>query len=83
LNRAVAVAMRDGPEAGLALIDGILSRGELIDYYLAHSARADLLRRLGRKAEATEAYRRALALTRQEPERRFLEKRLSELESAT
>jgi RNA polymerase sigma-70 factor (ECF subfamily) len=80
LNRAVAVAMRDGPEAGLRLIDGLLSREMLADYHLIHSARADLLRRLGRKAEAAAAYRRALDLTRQEPERRFLEKRLSELE---
>jgi RNA polymerase sigma-70 factor (ECF subfamily) len=80
LNRAVAVAMRDGAEAGLALIDGLLSRNLLIDYHLAHSARADLLRRLGRKAEAAEAYRRALGLAQQEPERRFLEKRITGLE---
>jgi RNA polymerase sigma-70 factor (ECF subfamily) len=79
LNRAVAVAMRDGPEAGLALIDAILARGDLADYHLAHSARADLCRRLGRSAEARAAYQRALALTRQEPERRFLERRLAEL----
>lgn len=79
LNRAVAVAMRDGPEAGLALIDGIFARGELTEYHLAHSARADLCRRLGRKAEARAAYERALALTQLEPERRFIEKRLSEL----
>ena len=79
LNRAVAVAMRDGPLAGLALIDTILARGDLPDYHLAHSARADLYRRLGRKAEARAAYERALALTRQEPERRFLERRLGEL----
>jgi RNA polymerase sigma-70 factor, ECF subfamily len=79
LNRAAAVAMRDGPEAGLALIDAILARGELRDYHLAHSARADLCRRLGRTADARAAYERALALTRQEPERRFLEWRLSEL----
>ena len=79
LNRAVAVAMRDGPAAGLALIDAILVRGDLADYYLAHSARADLLRRLGRPAESREAYARALALTRQEPERRFLTRRLGEL----
>ena len=79
LNRAVAVAMRDGPEAGLALIDAILSRGDLSDYRLAHAARADLCRRLGRTAEARAAYERALALTRQEPERRFLERRLAEL----
>ena len=79
LNRAVAVAMRDGPEAGLALVDAILARGELSDYRLAHAARADLCRRLGRKAEAAAAYERALALTRQEPERRFLQRRLAEL----
>ena len=80
LNRAVAVAMRDGPAAGLKLVDAILARGELTDYHLAHSARADLCRRLGKKEEATTSYERALALTKQEPERRFLEKRLSELE---
>jgi RNA polymerase sigma-70 factor (ECF subfamily) len=80
LNRAVAVAMRDGPEAGLALIDGILARGELSDYRLAHAARADLCRRLGRTVEARASYQRALALTRQEPERRFLERRLAELQ---
>ncbi len=79
LNRAVAVAMRDGPRAGLALIDAILARGELGNYHLAHSARADLHRRLGQTAEARTAYERALALTRQEPERRFLERRLEEL----
>ncbi len=79
LNRAVAVAMRDGPAAGLALVDAILARGELVDYHLAHSARADLCRRLGRTAEARAAYERALALARQEPERRFLARRLSEL----
>jgi RNA polymerase sigma-70 factor (ECF subfamily) len=79
LNRAVAVAMRDGPEAGLTLIDAILSRGDLTDYHLAHSARADLCRRLGRKDEARSSYQRALSLTRLEPERRFLEKRLQEL----
>jgi RNA polymerase sigma-70 factor (ECF subfamily) len=79
LNRAVAVAMRDGPEAGLALIDAILSRGDLEDYHLAHSARADLCRRLGRTAEARASYERALGLTRLEPERRFLERRLDEL----
>ena len=76
LNRAVAIAMRDGPAAGLALIDAILARGELCDYHLAHSARADLLRRAGRTDEAAEAYGRALALTAQEPERRFLLRRL-------
>ncbi|MGH9817394.1 MAG: RNA polymerase sigma factor, partial [Candidatus Acidiferrales bacterium] len=79
LNRAVAVAMRDGPAAGLALIDAILERGELAEYHLAHSARADLCRRLGRVAEARTAYERALGLTRQEPERRFLRRRLKEL----
>jgi RNA polymerase sigma-70 factor (ECF subfamily) len=79
LNRAVAVAMRDGPEAGLSLIDGILAGGDLADYHLAHAARADLCRRLGRTADARAAYERALSLTRQEPERRFLERRLAEL----
>jgi RNA polymerase sigma-70 factor (ECF subfamily) len=79
LNRAAAVAMRDGPAAGLALVDAILARGELAEYHLAHSARADLFRRLGRTAEARAAYRRAHALVRQEPERRFLERRLAEL----
>jgi len=79
LNRAVAVAMRDGPEAGLALIDAILARGDLPDYHLAHAARADFCRRLGRSGEARASYERALALTRQEPERRFLQKRLAEL----
>jgi RNA polymerase sigma-70 factor (ECF subfamily) len=79
LNRAVAVAMRDGAEAGLALVDAILERGDLADYHLAHAARADFCRRLGRTAEARESYERALSLTRQEPERRFLERRLAEL----
>jgi len=79
LNRAVAVAMRDGPLAGLNLIDVILARGELADYHLAHSARADLCRRLERTAEARASYERALALTQQEPERRFLARRLAEL----
>jgi RNA polymerase sigma-70 factor (ECF subfamily) len=79
LNRAAAVAMRDGPAAGLALIDAILARGDLADYHLAHSARADLHRRLGRTKEARAAYERALDLARQEPERRFLERRLREL----
>jgi RNA polymerase sigma-70 factor (ECF subfamily) len=79
LNRAVAVAMRDGPAAGLALVDAILARGELDDYHLVHSARADLCRRLGRTTEARTSYERALALTRLEPERRFLERRLEEL----
>jgi RNA polymerase sigma-70 factor (ECF subfamily) len=80
LNRAVAIAMRDGPEAGLALIDRILGRGELEDYYLAHSARADLCRRLGRAGEAQKSYRRALDLAGQASQRRFLEQRLAELE---
>ena len=79
LNRAVAVAMRDGPAAGLALIDAVLGRGELDAYHLAHAARADLLRRLGRRDAARTAYERALSLARQEPERRFLLKRLSQL----
>ncbi|MDH5628371.1 MAG: RNA polymerase subunit sigma-24, partial [Candidatus Krumholzibacteria bacterium] len=80
LNRAAAIAVRDGPQAGLALIDAILEGGELADYHLAHAARADLCRRLGRTTEARDAYRRALALARQEPERRFLDRRLSELD---
>ena len=79
LNRAVAVAMRDGPAAGLALIDALLATGQLGGYHLAHAARADLLRRLGRPDDARAAYRRALELTRQGPERRFLERRLREL----
>jgi len=79
LNRAVAVAMRDGPSAGLELIDAILGRGDLADYHLAHSARADLCRRLGRMTQARKSYQRALELTQQEPERRFLEGRLQEL----
>ncbi|MCA1596759.1 MAG: RNA polymerase sigma factor [Chloroflexi bacterium] len=79
LNRAVAVAMRDGPLAGLVLIDAILNRGELLEYHLAHSARAELCRRLGRTAEARDAYEQALRLARQEPERRFIERRLREL----
>lgn len=79
LNRAAAVAMRDGPAAGLALIDAILARGDLADYPLAHSARADLCRRLGKTGDARASYERALGLTRQEPQRRFLERRLSEL----
>jgi RNA polymerase sigma-70 factor (ECF subfamily) len=79
LNRAAAIAMRDGPQAGLALIDAILARGELTDYHLAHSARAELQRRLGRVGEATAAYEQALGLTKQEPERRFISKRLAEL----
>jgi RNA polymerase sigma-70 factor (ECF subfamily) len=79
LNRAAAVAMRDGPEIGLALIDAILARGELAGYHLAHSARADPCCRLGRAQEAIAAYERALALTTQAPERRFIERRLTEL----
>jgi RNA polymerase sigma-70 factor, ECF subfamily len=79
LNRAVAVAMRSGPQMGLALVDAILSRGELADYRFAHAVRADLCRRLGRKGEARAAYERALALTRGEAEARFLKKRLAEL----
>ena len=82
LNRAAAVAMRDGPAAGLALIDALLARGELTDYHLAHSARADLCRRLGRLAEARGSYERALGLARQAPERRFLQRRLSEVSRA-
>jgi RNA polymerase sigma-70 factor (ECF subfamily) len=80
LNRAAAVAMRDGSEAGLRLIDDLLARGELADYHLAHSARAELCRRLSRTAEAIDSYRRALSLTRQEPQRRFIDRRLGELQ---
>lgn len=79
LNRAVAIAMRDGPAAGLELVDELLERGDLADYHLAHAARADLCRRLGRSAEARAAYERALTLTQLEPERRFLKGRLEEL----
>ncbi|WP_103670254.1 RNA polymerase sigma factor [Pseudanabaena sp. BC1403] len=79
LNRAVAVAMRDGFLTGLQRIDAILSNGDLADYHLAHAAKADLCRRLGRNSQARESYQRALALVKQEPERRFLEKRLQEL----
>jgi RNA polymerase sigma-70 factor (ECF subfamily) len=79
LNRAVAIAMRDGPEAGLAHIDAVLEHGELANYYLAHSARADMYRRLGRNAEARSAYVKALALTQQEPERQFLQERIRQL----
>lgn len=79
LNRAAAIAMRDGPLAGLALIDAIFARGDLGDYHLAHSAKAELCRRLGKTAEARESYERALSLSQQEPERRFLERRLREL----
>ena len=79
LNRAVAVAMRDGPNKGLELVDELLESGELANYHLAHAARADLCRRLGKSSEARASYERALVLTKQEPERRFLEKRLAEL----
>lgn len=79
LNRAVAVSMRDGPEAGLALVDTLLANGELGEYRLAHAARADMCRRMGRNAEASASYTRALALTQIEPERRFFEHRLNEL----
>lgn len=79
LNRAVAIAMRDGPQSGLDLIDGILTRGDLTEYHLAHSARAELCRRLGKLTEARGSYEKALSLAHQEPERRFLEKRLREL----
>jgi RNA polymerase sigma-70 factor (ECF subfamily) len=81
LNRAAAVAMRDGPEHGVRLIDAILDRGELRDYHVAHAARADLCRRAGRTAEAIASYRRALALTTQSAERRFIQRRLAELEA--
>jgi RNA polymerase sigma-70 factor (ECF subfamily) len=80
LNRAVALAMRDGPDAGLAHIDAALAHGELAHYYLAHAARADMFRRLGRTAEARLAYEKALALTRQEPERKFLQNRIRQLQ---
>jgi RNA polymerase sigma-70 factor (ECF subfamily) len=79
LNRAVAIAMRDGPEAGLRHIDAVLEHGELANYYLAHSARADMYRRLGRTAEARSSYEKALALTQQEPERQFLQERIRQL----
>jgi RNA polymerase sigma-70 factor, ECF subfamily len=79
LNRAVAIAMRDGPEAGLTHIDAVLEHGELANYYLAHSARADMYRRLGRTPEARSAYEKALALTQQEPERQFLQERIRQL----
>jgi RNA polymerase sigma-70 factor (ECF subfamily) len=82
LNQAVAVAMLEGPEAGLAMVNEILSRGDLTDYHLAHSAQADLNRRLGRTDEARAAYERALELVKQEPERRFLERRLAELSAS-
>jgi RNA polymerase sigma-70 factor, ECF subfamily len=83
LNRAAAVAMRDGPKAGLRLIDDLLGRGELADYILAHSARGELCRRLGRTNEAIESYGRALNLTKQQPQRQFLERRLEELHGLT
>jgi RNA polymerase sigma-70 factor (ECF subfamily) len=79
LNRAVAIAMRDGPEAGLKHIDAVLEEGELANYYLAHAARADMCRRLGRTAEARSSYEKALALTQQEPERQFLQERIRQL----
>jgi RNA polymerase sigma-70 factor, ECF subfamily len=79
LNRAVAVAMRDGADAGLALVDETLARGELDSYHLAHAARADLLARLGRRAESVAAYERARTLATLEPERRFLERKILEL----
>jgi len=79
LNRAVAIAMRDGPEAGLAHIDAVLEHGDLANYYLAHSARADMYRRLGRTADARSSYEKALALTQQEPERQFLQERIRQL----
>jgi RNA polymerase sigma-70 factor (ECF subfamily) len=79
LNRAVAIAMRDGPQAGLDLIDGILSRGDLSDFHLAHAARAELCRRLNRTADAKAAYERAIGLAKQDPERRFLQNRLAQL----
>jgi RNA polymerase sigma-70 factor, ECF subfamily len=83
LNRAAAVAMRDGPAAGLALIDAILARGDLTDYQFAHSARGELLRRLGKREEARAAYERALGLTYQDTERRFIERRLSKDPTST
>jgi len=83
LNRAVAIAMHEGPEHGIRLIDGLLARKELANYSLAHSARADLCRRLGRLPDARASYEKAFALTRQEPERRFLSRRLEELNKKT
>jgi RNA polymerase sigma-70 factor (ECF subfamily) len=79
LNRAVAIAMRDGPEAGLSLIDALFARGELAEYHLAHAARADLCRRLGKTSDAQASYEKALALAQLEPERKFLKQRLKEL----
>ncbi len=81
LNRAAAIAMRDGPLAGLRIIDDLFAKGELADYQPAHSARADLCRRLGENAQARQSYARALELTYQEPQRRFLERRLRELQT--
>jgi RNA polymerase sigma-70 factor (ECF subfamily) len=83
LNRAAAIAMRDGPEAGLRLIDQLLVRGELTEYAPIHSARAELCRRLGYFTQATASYERALALTSQEPQRRFLARRLAETRSSS
>ena len=83
LNRAVAIAMRDGPEAGLAHIDAVLVHGELANYYLAHAARADMCRRLGKTAEARSSYEKALSLTQQEPERQFLQERIRQLSSGS
>ena len=83
LNRAAALAMQDGPAAGLAVIDALLAAGELRDYHLAHAARADLCRRLGRSDEARESYRVALSLAQQEPERRFLLRRIAELPASS
>ena len=80
LNRAAAVAMHEGPAAGLALIDALLARGELHEYHLMHAARADLYRRLGRREEARAAYEQASALAKSEPEQRYLEKRRREME---
>jgi RNA polymerase sigma-70 factor (ECF subfamily) len=79
LNRAVAIAERDGPEAGLTIIEALLEQGELADYYLAHSARAEMYRRLSRTDEARAAYEKALTLTQQEPERQFLQERIRQL----
>jgi RNA polymerase sigma-70 factor (ECF subfamily) len=81
LNRAAAVAMRDGPAAGLALMDALLARGDLVEYLHAHTARADLLRRIGRVNDAISAYERAAALATQAPERRFIARRLAELQN--
>ena len=82
LNRAVAVAMAEGPQEGLALIDALAAGGELDDHHLLHAARADLLRRIGSPAEAARSYRRALTLVSNESERRFLERRLGEVQEA-